>query len=277
MVHGKWKATTDHISQGVPDEEELLEGSRDFETDRWCLFDLDADFSEAHDVADQHPEVVAMLESLWWTEAGRNNVLPLDDSLVGRAIMIEPSPHPQRYRWSYRPGGRPIAEEATPPLFGGFRVRVAVEPTVDGATGVLCAQGDWNNGWAVLALDGHLAYVLNRFGVPYRVVSDRPIPSGTTELRVEYAREDPGGGSVRLFCDQEGVGEGRLPKDLPFRWQIGGARFHIGLDRGFPVTDDYAVPFPYSGAIRGVAIELPQLAFLEPDPVQVEHFELAAD
>ena len=70
---------------------------------------------------------------------------------------------------------------------------------------------------------------------------------------------------MRLFCDDESVGEGRLPKDLPFRWQIGGARFHIGLDRGFPVTDDYAVPFPYSGTIRGVAIELPQLAFLDPD------------
>ena len=277
MVHGKWKATTDHISQGVPDEEELLIGSRDFTTDRWCLFDLDADFSEAHDLADEHPDVVAMLESLWWAEAGRNHVLPLDDSLVGRAITIEPSPHPQRYRWTYRPVDRPIAEEATPPMFGGFRVRVTVEAATGAESGVLCAQGDWNNGWALLALDGHFAYVLNRFGVTHRVVADGPIPAGTTELRAEYTREDSGGGPVRLFAGDEPIGEGRIPKDLPFRWQIGGARFHIGLDRGLPVSDDYAVPFPYSGTIRGVAIELPQLAWLEPDPEQVERFELAAD
>jgi arylsulfatase len=261
----------------VPDEEELLEGSRDFATERWCLVDLDADFSEARDVAGEHPEVVAQLVSSWWVEAGRNNVLPLDDSLVQRAMHAEPSPHPQRYRWTYRPGDRPIAEEATPPLFGGFRLRVAVDPTADRQSGVLCAQGDWNNGWAALALDGRFAYVLNRFGVTHRVIADAPIPAGTTELRVEYTREDPGGGPVRLFAGEELVGEGRVPKDLPFRWQIGGARFHIGLDRGFPVSDDYAVPFPYTGTIRGVAIELPQLAFLEPDPQQVEHFELAAD
>jgi arylsulfatase len=277
MVHGSWKAVTDHISHGVPDEEALLDGSRDFETDRWCLFDLDRDFSEAHDVADEHPEVVARLESLWWAEAGRNHVLPLDDSLIQRAMHAEPSTHPQRYRRAFRPGGRPIAEEAIPPLFGGFRVHVDVDAVESGVSGVLCAQGDWNNGWAVLALDGHLAYVLSRFGVPYRVVADEPIPAGTTQLRVEYTREDPGGGSIRLFCGEQAVGEGNIPKDLPFRWQIGGARFHIGLDRGLPVSDDYAVPFPYTGTIRRVVFELPQLAFLEPDPEQVEHFELAAD
>jgi arylsulfatase A-like enzyme len=279
MVHGRWKATTDHVSQGVPDEEQLLEGSRDFNRDRWCLFDFDADFSEAHDVADEHPEVVAQLESLWWAEAGRNHVLPLDDSLIGRAMHAEPSPHPQRYRWTFRPGGRPIAEEATPPLFGGFRVRVEVEPTDDKLSGVLCAQGDWNNGWAVVVLDGRLAYVLNRFGVTHRFVADVPVSVGTTELRVEYTREDPGGGPVQLFAGDTALGEGRLPKDLPFRWQIGGARFHIGLDRGFPVSDDYAVPFPYTGTIRRVVFELPQLAFLEPDPdpEQRAHFELAAD
>ena len=101
--------------------------------------------------------------------------------------------------------------------------------------------------------------------------------AAATLVAVEYTREDPGGGPVRLFADRESIGEGRLPKDLPFRWQIGGARFHIGLHRGFPVSDDYTDPFPYTGTIRGVAIELPQLAFLEPDPQQVEHFELAAD
>ena len=58
MVADGWKATTDHVSQGVSDEEELLEGSRDFRLDRWSLFKLDEDFSEAHDLADRHPEIV---------------------------------------------------------------------------------------------------------------------------------------------------------------------------------------------------------------------------
>ena len=104
MVRDRWKATTDHMSQGVPDEARIP-GSRDFDTDRWSLFDLDADFSEAHDVAEDAPGGRRrQLEQLWWGEAGRYNVLPLDDTLTGRVVAIEPSPHPARYRWTFRPG-----------------------------------------------------------------------------------------------------------------------------------------------------------------------------
>ena len=41
IYHEGWKATTNHISTGVLDEEELAVGSRDFADDRWELFDLD--------------------------------------------------------------------------------------------------------------------------------------------------------------------------------------------------------------------------------------------
>src|SRR5439155_3114509 len=40
IIFKGWKATTDHVSKGVVDEERLLEGSREFATDRWSLFDL---------------------------------------------------------------------------------------------------------------------------------------------------------------------------------------------------------------------------------------------
>ena len=52
IYHEGWKATTNHISTGVLDEEELAVGSRHFDDDRWELFDLSVDFSEATDRAD---------------------------------------------------------------------------------------------------------------------------------------------------------------------------------------------------------------------------------
>jgi arylsulfatase len=261
IVDGRWKATTDHLSQGVPDEE-LLTGSRDFDTDRWALFDLDTDFAEARDVADAHPELVRRLEELWWAEAGRFQVLPLDDTLTGRVVAMEPSPHPPRYRWIFRPGVA-IAEEGTPPMAGGFHLTVQIDALSAGAEGVLCAQGDWNNGWALVVQDARLRFLVSRYGTPYRVESVDPLPIGATGVRVEYAREEPGGGTVRLFADDVEVGAGRMPKDLPFRWQIGGARLYLGEDRGFPVSDDYRPPFPFTGTVRRAVFELPSLAFLE--------------
>lgn len=273
IVDGRWKATTDHVSQGVPDES-LLAGSRDFDTDHWALFDLDADFAEARDVSAEHPEVVRRLEDLWWTEAGRYDVLPLDDTLTGRLAALEPSPHPPRYRWTFRPG-LVVAEEGTPSLAGGFRLTAEIDPLAGPAAGILAAQGDWNNGWALAVLDGRLAFLVSRFGVPYRFEATEPLARGISSLRVEYDREEPAGGPVRLLADGAEVGAGRLPRDLPFRWQIGGARLHVGEDRGLPVSDDYRPPFPFTGRVRRIVVELPYLAFLEDrvDP----HAALAGD
>jgi len=276
IVDGRWKATTDHISQGVPDES-VIAGSRSFDDDHWELFDLEADFAEARDLSAEEPEIVRRLEEVWWREAGRYDVLPLDDSLTGRVVAMEPSPHPPRYRWTFRPGVG-FAEEGTPPMAGGFELTAVVEPLAAGASGILCAQGDWSSGWALALLDGRPAFLVSRFGVPYRVDATVEAAVGATTVRVEYAREDPGGGVVRLLVDGESAGEGRLPQDLPFRWQIGGARLHVGLDRGLPVSDDYRPPFPFSGTVRRVEFTIPYLAFLEgSDGRSDPHAALASD
>ena len=84
IYHEGWKATTNHISTGVLDEEELAVGSRNFDEDRWELFDLTADFSEANDRSDDEPERVRQPERAVGAEAERNNVLPISDGLVDR-------------------------------------------------------------------------------------------------------------------------------------------------------------------------------------------------
>src|SRR5690606_18951361 len=148
IVHDGWKATTDHVGAQITVERERVAGSHDFATDRWSLFHLDTDFSEAHDLADRHPERVAEMERLWWHEAGRNQVLPLDDSLIGRAVAMVPRPHPAVHRTVYRPGGGAIAEDFLPPMGAGFTLTAAVEVPAGGGAGILCALGDWSNGWA---------------------------------------------------------------------------------------------------------------------------------
>ena len=85
IYHEGWKATTDHIATGVLDEEELAVGSRDFDEDRWELYDLSVDFSEATDRADDEPELLGRHDRACGTaEAERNNVLPISDGLADR-------------------------------------------------------------------------------------------------------------------------------------------------------------------------------------------------
>lgn len=260
VYHDGWKATTDHVGKQLTVEREALEGSGSFEDDRWCLFDLSSDFAEARDLADEQPERVRELMDVWWAEAGRNQVLPLDDSFIGRAVAMEPSPHPPSFRTVYRPGGGPIAEDAMPPLGGGFRVLADVEVPDRDAEGILCALGDWNNGWALYLRDGVLVVTFNLFGVVHRIAAPGPVPAGAHVVGAEYRRRQPAGGPVELLVDGEVVHEGALPADLPFRWQIGAAGMLLGRDRDFPVCDDYEAPFPFTGTLREVVFEIPALA-----------------
>ncbi len=47
------------------------------ENDVWELYYLPDDFSQAHDLAFEHPDKVSELVELFWAEAERNHVLPL--------------------------------------------------------------------------------------------------------------------------------------------------------------------------------------------------------
>jgi arylsulfatase A-like enzyme len=257
IYHDGWKATTDHVGHQITVERELLEGSLDFETDRWQLFDLRHDFSEAHDLAADHPERVRQLEQLWWAEAGRNYVLPIDDTFIGRAIALVPSPWGPRSRGVYRPGGGAVAEDTLPPLGAGFRLVARVEIPRVGADGIVVALGDWNNGFAVYLLDSVPVAVFNLFGEPVRIASTVAVAPGARTLALEYVREPQGGGPVKLLVDDRVEAGLQLPHDLPFRWQIGGTGLLVGHDRGLPVCDDYRPPFAFSGSIHGVEIEAP--------------------
>ncbi|HVM95229.1 MAG TPA: sulfatase-like hydrolase/transferase, partial [Candidatus Acidoferrales bacterium] len=255
--HG-WKATTDHVGPQLTVERDNIPGSHDFESDHWSLFDLDNDFAEAHDLSAQHPEHLKILIEQWWMEAGRNNVLPLTDSFLGRVTALEPSPWGPRWRAVLRPGGGPVSEDALPPLGGGFRLLADVDIGTS-AAGIVCALGDWSNGWAWYFVDGRPVLTFNILGEVFRYAASEPLPAGRHTILAEYAwaRKDS---VMRLRVGKQVIAEGPLPRRLPMRWQIGGAGLLVGRDRGFPVCDDYEAPFPFRGTIERVLIEVPALA-----------------
>jgi arylsulfatase A-like enzyme len=256
IYHAGWKATTDHVGQQLSSERELLTGSQDFAQDRWSLFRLEQDFSEAHDLADAEPHKLQELVALWWSEAGRNQVLPLEDGFATRATAMVRPQYGFRPRVELTPGETAVSEDALPPLFGGFEIEAELEVDAAPAAGIVAAMGDWTNGWAIYALAGRAVATVNVCGELYRIESAETLPAGSHTLRFGYVRRAAGGGSISLRLDGRVLAEGEIDEELPVRWQIAGAPLHVGLDRGFPVCDDYAVPFPWNGAIGRVTLEV---------------------
>jgi hypothetical protein len=253
IVHGRWKATTDHVSAGVLDEEERVTGSRSFADDHWALFDLASDFAEATDVATDHPDVVARLSELWQAEAERNQVLPIADGLLSRLdVLIWPAWPPGADR-VFRPGAGPVCDESVPMLAGGFLFTADIDAPAR-PEGVLFALGDWNAGYALFVSDGRLFFTLSRAGELLEVAADRPLASGPQRVSVGYTTAIS---EFKIFYENTVVGRAPVNGAVPFAFQHGGAGLRLGHDAGLPVSPRYAVPFRWNGGLSWVRLRVP--------------------
>ncbi len=255
IVSGEWKATTDHVSKGVADEEALLKGSREFDDDRWSLFRLD-DFSEAHDVAEDHPDVLSELVKLWDREAERNNVLPLADSLVDRLDRLVAPPFQPSSPAVFRPNGSPPRDESVPRLMGGGRVTAVIEAP-DEPAGVLCAFGDVTSGFALYVDAGRLCFDMSFSGEIVTITSDRDLPAGKAAVGFVLRPGIEGGSGIDLFQGEDTVGSAACHLGIPTAWQHGGTALSLGFDQGLAVTDAYEPPNRWNGELIEVVVEAP--------------------
>jgi arylsulfatase len=264
IFHAGWKATTDHISTGVLDEEELAIGSRDFAEDHWALFDLRTDFSESTDISAEHPDVARTLEDRWLAEAGRNQVLPVDDTFIHRIGALVPPAWPPGNARTFRPGAGPVTDESVPMLFGGFLITAEVEVPGEGASGILCALGDWNGGYALFVDDGRLVFTFSRAGELLEVVGDQPVPAGPQSLGVSYVIDAGGAGTFTLLHGETTVGNLGFTGMLPLAIQHGGAGLRLGHDAGLPVSERYSPPFSWNGTLSAVRVKTPGAPSADP-------------
>lgn len=237
-----WKATTYHES-GAP-----------FENDQWGLFHLDADFSECHDLADQHPEKLRALIESWWIEAGQNGVLPLDDRTIE---LFGGTPRPgtvhARAGYTYVPPLSHIPSDASPAL-GGRAWTVTADVTVadGGAQGVLYARGSHNVGHSFFILDGVLHFDYNALGDHTRVSAPVSLSAGRHELVARFDREGKAG---TMTVAADGIDLATVPVPRIVR-MLGSTGTDIGRDALSPVVDDYEAPFPFTGTIHSVRFDI---------------------
>jgi hypothetical protein len=100
------------------------------------------DPAESTNVAAEDPDRLRELIALWWDEAAKYKVLPLDGSLQARLAVERPQTSKPRTRYVYYPGGAVVPAFAAPPVFNRpYSIEADVEIPAGGAEGVLVAQG----------------------------------------------------------------------------------------------------------------------------------------
>ncbi len=264
--HKGWKAVAEHGP---------FIGTGGFDKDRWQLFHTDEDRSEAHDLADRHPDKVEALVALWFEEAKANNVLPLSDlgvsgkDLETRLGLEFHIPVPPSGQYVYYPGTSSVPEHSAANTHAvSYKVLADVEFTPE-TEGVIVAQGSRFGGHALFVKDGTLTYVYNFLGVPPEQRVSVPAPtSGRHVVGVEFTKERVGEfreshGPLRLHVDEETLAEEQI-RTMTGYYALCGEGLCVGYDGGDAVSSMYRPKFAFTGGtIHKVVFDVADDAYVD--------------
>jgi arylsulfatase A-like enzyme len=228
---------------------------------KWELYNVADDFSEANDLAASDPKKLRELQDLFLAEAGKYNVLPLDNSKVERLdVSLRPSLTRGRTEFTYYPGMIRIPEGSAPDFKNkSYRIIADLQIPEGGAEGLLMTQGGRFNGLGLYLLQGRPVFHYNLVGVQRTTVAAKdPLTAGKHTVTVDFKYDGGGigrGGLVTLAVDGKEVANGRLTRTIPFRVSAD-ETLDIGEDTGTPVSEDYHVPFKFTGTIDKVVVDL---------------------
>jgi arylsulfatase A-like enzyme len=256
VYHQGWTAVTRHSTPWLMSETPALDD------DVWELYAPD-DWTQARDVAEQHPEKLAELQRLFLIEAAKYNVLPLDDrraerfnsDLAGRPQLIKGN------RQLLFGGTKRLSENSIVVMKNkSYAVTAQVSIPEGGAEGVIVSQGGAFGGWSIYLKDGKPGYCYNLFGLQrFKVHGEEPLPAGEHQVRIEFAYDGGGlgkGGEVTLYADGEKVGTGRVDATVPMLFS-GDETTDLGSDSGTPVSDDHQAGMTeFTGRVQWVEIDL---------------------
>jgi arylsulfatase len=223
--------------------------------DTWELYHVDEDWSQAHDLAAEHPERLAAMKELFAIEAARNGALPIGGGLWVPVMHPEMRIAPTYSEWDF-PGPITRIPEFCAPALGNKPNTVTLDLDVpEHASGVLYALGANSGGLTCFLDDGWLCFEYNLFIIQRTKIraSERlPAGRGTLQVVTTYPELRPGGPlDVELTWNGGVLAKGTVPTSAPLLFTANDC-LDIGTCLGSPVSLDYRdrAPFPFNGTIH---------------------------
>lgn len=255
IYHDGWIASARH---GLPWV--LVGKTGNFDEDKWELYDLRTDFTQAHDLAASDPVKLKEMQKLFDNEAKKYNVYPLDDRFAERGhVPDRPSVTRGMTEFTYYPGTVRVPEGSAPNVKARSHSITAVfEAPASGVQGVIVAQGG-SAGYTLFVKDGHLMYENNFFGRERDLLqSKEKLPAGKVTVTFDYIQEDKsfgGGGTAKLLVNGQEVASGKFAHVVPIRYSAT-ETFDVGEDTGEAVSTQYEGLYPFTGKLDHVTIKL---------------------
>jgi arylsulfatase len=248
---------------------------------KWELYNVKEDFSEANDLASKHPAKLKELQDLFWKEAEKYNVLPIENARIPRFdVGLRPSLTTGRDVFTYFPGLVRIPEGAAPDLKNkSYQIKAEVVIPKSGAEGMLLTHGGRFSGYGLYLLKGKPVFTYNLAGVArYSVAGKEALKPGAHTILFDFKYDGGGlgkGGVGTLQVDGKTVATNRIERTLAFRLSLD-ETLDCGEDTGTPVSEDYHTPFKFTGELKQATVYLKPAALSAQDLRKLDDGKVAA-
>jgi arylsulfatase len=214
----------------------------------WELFDLSKDWTQDNDLAAANPDKLKELQDLFWVEATKYQVLPLDASALTRFILPRPSIVAGRDEFTYANPIVGVPLGTAPSILNkSFTIVADVDVPADGGSGMLVTEGGRFGGWGFYLLKGKPVFVYDLLDLARsRVEGPAALTPGRHKVTFTFKSDGPGlgkGGTGTITVDGTEAASATFPHTIPFALEAS-ETFDVGSDTGSGVDDhDYQPPF----------------------------------
>jgi arylsulfatase len=243
---------------------------------KWELYNLTEDYSEYNDLAAKMPDKLRELQELFFVEATKFNVFPLDNSVLPRLLAARPSATAGRTVFTYSGELPGIPDSDAPSILNkSYTITAEVEIPQGGAEGMLVTLGGRFGGYGLYLLKGKPVFLYNLLDLErFRWEGQQALAPGKHTIVFDFTYDGPGfgkGGTGVLKVDDKQVANQKISHTIPFIMAID-ETFDVGVDTRTPVDDkDYQVPFRFTGKLDKVTFKLGPVQLTSEDHQIIQH------
>ena len=236
------------------------------------LYDLNTDFSQSKNIADQYPDKVKKMKAMFIEEAKKYQVFPMDASVAGRLVAPRPNITAGRTEFVYTKPMVGLPQGDSPSILNSsYTITADIEVPAEGAEGMILTSGGRFAGYGFYLLKGKPVFLWNLVDLKrIRWESPDALTPGKHTVEFDFKYDGLGVGTL-AFNNMSGLGrpgtgmlkvDGKvvdtqaMPHTLPMilQWD---ESFDIGSDTLTGVNDaDYQPPFTFTGKLNKLTIKI---------------------
>jgi arylsulfatase len=233
------------------------------------LYNVREDPTQYEDLAAKMPEKLKELQDVFYAEAKKYNVLPLDNSTLARWNAPRPGLTHGRTVFTYSGELTGVPGSAAPRILNkAYTITAEVEIPQGGAEGMIVTQGGRFGGYGLFLSTGkfglnrgRVVFLYNLLNLKRTVWAGPKLQAGKHTIVFNFQPEGPGlgkGGMGVLSVDGKEVAKNTLEHSTPITFPED-ETFDVGQDTrtGVALLEyRYDVPFKFTGKINTLTFKL---------------------